>query len=231
MKEFMKKQIILYIFIFCISFQVSLDAFSAETSTNDVLEKIVENHREFSQGLSVSYQREIISRSMALLEGEIKSDIASGVFYFKQPNFLKVHQEQPGEEFIIYNSRYVWWYIPEKKVVYRYSGEQLGKEMSILCDIFTGLKNPEQNFNVTVTRHRDSSAYLVNLAPKTEWDEFDHIDLMISDENFKIKRIELYNIVGSITRFILGEFKARSDIKEDYFDFTAPEGIEVILEQ
>ncbi|MFC1838356.1 outer membrane lipoprotein carrier protein LolA [Thermodesulfobacteriota bacterium] len=231
MKLFIKKITALLIFTLSILSCLYYGVVSAETSTVDVLERIVENHRGFSEGLSVSYQREIVSRSMALLEDEIKSDIATGVFHFRQPNFLKVHQEHPGEEFIIYNKRYMWWYIPEKKIAYRYSGEQLGKELSILCNIFTGLKNPDQNFNVTITRQVDNNAYLVNLAPKTEWDEIDHIDVMVSGENFKIKKIELYNIVGSVTRFILGEFKARGDIKENFFDFTVPEGIEVILEQ
>ena len=227
----MKNLILLFVFTLGVLTQVNGKTVFSETSANDVLNKIVENHREFSQGLSVPYEREIISRSMALLDGEIKSDIASGVFYFRQPNFLKVHQEHPGEEFIIYDNRYMWWYIPEKKVAYRYSAEQLGREMSIICDIFSGLKNPEQNFNVAITRHMDSKTYLVNLTPKTEWEEIDHIDVIVSDENYKIEKIELYNVVGSITRFMLGEFKTRGDLKEDYFDFSAPEGIEVILEQ
>jgi len=54
---------------------------------------------------------------------------------------------------------------------------------------------------------------------------------MVSDKDFKIQKIELYNIVGSITRFILGEFKAFSEIVEGYFNFTAPEGVDVIHEQ
>lgn len=231
MKLFMKNPVILLIFTFGIFTQVNIGAVFAETSADDVLERIVENHRDFSQGLSVTYQREIISRSMALLEGEIKSDIASGVFYFRQPNFLKVHQELPGEEFIIYNSEYMWWYIPEKKEAYRYSADQLGKELGIICDIFMGLKNPEQNFNVAITISEDGNTYLVNLTPKTEWDEIAHIDVIISNENYKIEKIELYNIVGSMTRFILGEFRARGDLEEGYFDFSVPEGTEVILEQ
>lgn len=227
----MKKLIILLIFSFCIFSLVSDNTVLCESPDVDVLQRIVENHRKFSHGLSVSYKREIITRSMALLGDEMKSDIATGVFYFRQPNFLRVHQERPEEEFIIYNSQYMWWYIPEKKVVYRYSGEQLGKELTVLCDIFMGLRDPDQNFNITITRQTDNNGYLVKLTPKTEWEEIDHIDIMVSDEIFKIEKIELYNIIGSITRFILGEFKARSDIGEDYFDFTAPEGIEVILEQ
>lgn len=230
MKLLTKKLVILLIFTFGIFTQLNIDV-AAETSTEDVLEKIVENHRKYSRGLSVSYQREIISRSMALLEGEIKSDTASGVFYFREPKYLKVHQELPAEEFIIYNSMYMWWYIPEKKEAYRYSAEQLGKELGIICDIFMGLKNPEQNFNVTITHNKDSNTYLVNLTPTTEWDEIAHIDVKISGEKYKIEKIELYNIVGSITRFILGDFIAREDLKEDYFDFSVPEGIEVIIEQ
>lgn len=227
----MKNIILLFIITIFMLHQANGDALSSEITDVDVLQRIVENHREFSPGLSVSYKREIITRSMALLGDEMKSDIASGVFYFRQPNLLKVHQELPEEEFIIYNNQYMWWYIPGKKVAHRYSGEQLGKEMTILCDIFMGLKNPDHNFNITVTLETDSKDYLINLTPKSEWEEIDHIDIMVSSEKFKIQKIELYNMIGSITRFILGEFKARSDIEDDYFDFTAPEGIEVVLEQ
>ena len=230
MKPAIKSLLILFIFTFSLLSQVGGNPIYAETSTPDVLEKIVENHRELSQGLSVPYQREILSRSMALLGDEVKSDIASGIFYFKRPHFLKVHQEQPGEEFIIFNNQYMWWSIPGKKVVYKYSGEQLGKELTVLCDIFMGLKDPDQNFNIKITGLTDSGEYVVNLTPSAGWEEIEHIDITVSGENFRIKKIELYNIIGSITRFILGEFKARSDLSEDGFYFTPPEGVEVILE-
>ena len=49
-------------------------------------------------GLEVSYEREVITRSMAMLGVQTQKDLASGKIYFKPPHFLRVQQEKPKHE-------------------------------------------------------------------------------------------------------------------------------------
>ena len=216
--------------VFLIFISYCSDVFPG-SAVDGVLEKIVENHKKYSGGLSVPYEREILSRSMALLDEDMKSDRASGIFYFRKPDCLRVHQEKPDEEFIIYNSKNMWFYVPAEEVVYQYPGETLGKELNVLCDMFMGFKNPDDDFNVTVTGPAKENAYQVNLTPREEGGEIDHISIAVSADDFKIKKVELYDIAGSIRRFILGDFRIEKDLNDDLFNFTPPEGVEVIIEQ
>ncbi len=82
------------------SFILACPIAHAETKVSLILEKVVENHKEFTAGMTVPYQREILTKSMAMLEEDIGFDRASGVFFFKGPNFLKVQQDTPRREFV-----------------------------------------------------------------------------------------------------------------------------------
>ena len=70
-------------------------------------------------GLTVTYQREIITKSMAMLGDEMGSDIAAGSFLFKPPHYLKVEQDTPGQEIVTTDGKSIWWYIPAKKLVWQ----------------------------------------------------------------------------------------------------------------
>ena len=87
-------------------------------------------------GLSVVYEREVVTKSMAMLGIQTKKDVASGRIYFKPPHFLRLEQATPKPETVINNGDTLWWYIPRKKQVYRYPSQKLGREMRILYDIF-----------------------------------------------------------------------------------------------
>ena len=54
-------------------------------------------------GLAVSYEREVITHSMAMLGIQTQKDLASGMIYFRPPNSLKVQQETPDPEVVIIN--------------------------------------------------------------------------------------------------------------------------------
>ncbi|NQU14566.1 MAG: outer membrane lipoprotein carrier protein LolA, partial [Desulfobacteraceae bacterium] len=90
-------------------------------------------------GLSVTYTREVITRSMSMLGGQVKGDLATGRIYFKPSHYMRLEQETPRSETIIYNGDTLWWYIPDKKCVYKYPAQQFGQELRFLSNVFGGL--------------------------------------------------------------------------------------------
>ena len=107
----------------------------ADESLSGVLKRILSKYGGLP-GIEVPYEREIITGSMALLKGEIKSDSASGRIYFKPPNFIKLHQEKPSLETITIDGNTLWWYIPKEMKVYKYPTGKLGKESGTEAVLF-----------------------------------------------------------------------------------------------
>lgn len=199
------------------------------TEVSQVLKKVVESHKQFTEGMSVSYQREILTKSMAMLD-EDPGDKASGVFFFRGPDFLKMQQETPSKEYIISNGKNIWWYVPDEKTATRF--DNVGKELSILSMIFMGLKNPEDDFDVTIAGPEDVKECVLTLSPKGPLEEeIDYISVTLSEKDYKITRVELLDLTGNLTRFKLGEFEQKKDLDDSFFDFKVPEGVKIIEEE
>jgi outer membrane lipoprotein-sorting protein len=150
--------------------------------------------------------------------------------YFKPKEFLKVFQEKPNTEIVTTDGNYLWWVIPKKNIVYKYPYDRLGKELKLLSDIFHGLKEVGDNFDVVQSELGDEQNYQLQLFPNPPWQEIEHIDLTVSPVTFNILVVEIYNSLGGITRFVLGEPVVNGKLDEEFFKFVPTKGIEVIEE-
>jgi outer membrane lipoprotein-sorting protein len=181
-------------------------------------------------GLAVPYEREVITRSMAMLGVQTKKDLASGKIYFRPPHFLRVQQETPKPEVVIITRQTLWWYIPQKKLVYRYPSRKLGQEMQLMSDIFQGLREVESRFKVTLIAYRTEKGHEIKLSPNPPWDQIDHIKLWVDPGDYHIRILETYNYLGGLTRFTLEEPKAQEVFEKNFFHFLVPKGVTVIKE-
>jgi outer membrane lipoprotein-sorting protein len=199
---------------------------------NDHLALILEGIRNkyaHLPGLSLNYSREVITRSMSLLGNKVKGDLASGCISFKPPYCLRLEQKTPQGETIIANGETLWWYIPEKKRAYQYPFGEFGKELRLLSDIFRGLTEAEENFEITMVGHNEQGEYLIELRPKTPWQEIDHFVLTVT-KGYDVQGVDIHNQLGSITRFTLEGLAVIGKFDKNFFHFAAPEGVELIKE-
>ncbi|MFH1351581.1 MAG: outer membrane lipoprotein carrier protein LolA [Pseudomonadota bacterium] len=180
-------------------------------------------------GFNVSYTREIISKSMAMLGESAKTDVANGKIHFKPPHFLKIEQETPKTEMITSDGDVLWWYLPHKKEAYRYPSNKLGEELKLLVDIFYGLRKAEESFKITLIDPAHKGEYQIRLTPTPPWPQVEHINLSVLQDSFRIKEVEIHNYIGGITRFLLGGLSEKS-YEEEFFRFVVPEGVKVIAE-
>lgn len=194
---------------------------------SDLLEGIRERYGHVS-GLSLTYKREITTRSMAMLGSDLKGDLATGMIHFKPPNLLKLEQKAPHRELILSDGQILWWYIPRKGLVYRFASQELGKEIRLLYDIFQGLKAVEERFDVLLMDPEESGDHQLKLVPNPPWPEVQHILLSVSRGDHTIDRVEIHNQIGGVTRFELGGLSVREGFPEDFFRFRVPQGVSVI---
>ncbi|MBW2609408.1 MAG: outer membrane lipoprotein carrier protein LolA [Deltaproteobacteria bacterium] len=181
-------------------------------------------------GLTVTYDREIITRSMALLGDQMKTDLATGRINFKPPYYLMIQQETPKPETVTTDGDTLWWYIPQKGLVYRYPSNRLGKELRLLSDIFRGLSEVGDSFDVMQSTLDVKQGYRLKLIPNPPWQEIDHINLSVARDNFSIRVVEIHNYLGGITRFTFGDFSMKDGFTDRFFRFVVPDGVRVIEE-
>ncbi len=180
-------------------------------------------------GLSVSYEREVMTRSMSLLGGQAGGDKACGTIYFKHPHFLRLEQEKPKPETIVANQDTLWWYIPDQKCAYQYSAKDFGKELRLLSDVFRGLARVEDSFQVVLQGQSPSGGYEIDLIPDPPWQDIGLITVSATQE-YHIRSIKIYNTMGTVTLFRLGTLTAKKDLEEGFFRFSVPEGVKLIVE-
>ncbi len=195
----------------------------------EILEGIKNNYA-YLEGLTVSYERDVVTQSMAMLDEGIKSDLAEGLIHFKPPQFLRIEQQKPRAERVVSDGETLWWYIPENKEVYRYPAGKLGQELKLLSDIFKGLKDVVDGFVVEITASKTEGRRDLKLTPNPAWPEIDFIHLSVSERDHTIRVVKLHNYLGGFTRFVLGDIRAEDGFQEDFFTFKVPEGVRVIQE-
>jgi outer membrane lipoprotein-sorting protein len=199
----------------------------AQDQLNKILEGIRKNYGTLS-GLTVDYEREVVTKSMEMLGDAIKSDVASGRIHFMPPYFLKIQQEVPNKETLTTDGKTLWWHVPQKNLVHRYPTERLGPELRLLSDVFRGLKGVEEGFVVSWKDEEVASGLKLELTPKPAWPDITHIDLYVTKDDYRIKRVDIYNILGGLTRFRLGDKIKEEKFKEDFFRLEIPEGAKLI---
>ncbi|RLB15543.1 MAG: hypothetical protein DRG35_03950 [Deltaproteobacteria bacterium] len=179
-------------------------------------------------GWKADYTREAISKTMAMLETAERHDLAKGSLYFKPQHFLRLEQASPQEELLLTDGQTLWWYIPLKKQAYKYSAREFGKELGLLSDIFQGLKEVKSNFQITLKTAPETTAYHLVLRPEPPWQEVDHLELIMLKRDFSIKRIDIYNNIGGLTRFLFNRWEEKGPFKKGFFSFSPPSDVKII---
>jgi outer membrane lipoprotein carrier protein len=212
---------------------LSLFPWSSAPAEDPKLSTILEGIRKrygLVPGLTLTYEREVITKSMAMLGDQVKAEVATGLIHYKSPHFLRFQQETPAKEVLVTDGNVLWWYIQAKNQAHRYSSHQLSREVKLLGDIFQGLRGVEQSFVILLKGEDEKGALILEVTPSPAWGEIDHIDLTITPGSFHIRKVEIYNLLGGVTRFKLGDSIKEERFKEDFFKFSPPPGTRVIEE-
>jgi len=176
------------------------------------------------RGIKIQYKRYIISKTMSMLGEAAELDIAEGEIILSPPYNLRLEQKIPSHEFIISDGKAIWWYIPKDRIVHKYKAGNFGKELSIIRSIFTGMKEIKKEFFL-----RCNKPNKLILIPKGKWQDIEKIEVSMSKE-YRIKKVKIYNLLGSVTCFEIKREKFVS-INKNLFQFIPPPHVRIIQEK
>jgi outer membrane lipoprotein-sorting protein len=143
---------------------------------------------------------------------------------------LKIEQLKPKKETIVSDGATLWWYVPDQKVVHKYPADQLGRELSLLNEIFQGLKKAEEHFDIALANpEAKNELFQMQLRPRPPWPDIDYIKLEALKDG-QIRVIEIMNYAGGLTRFILGAIMPKKNFQKNFFSFEVPKGVKIVEE-
>jgi outer membrane lipoprotein-sorting protein len=216
------KKVVIFSFILLLMTEGSA---LADHKASSILDGVQKRYKDLP-GLTIQYSREVITRTMAMLGEQAQGDMATGTIFFKPPRHLKLQQETPEPETVRVTGDTIWWIIPKKKTAYRYPSAEFGKELELLSDIFSGLVKAKEKFNIEMLPKKDPGPYRLALWPDPPWQEVDRVVLTVT-EKYEITGVDIYNLMGGITRFRLNRIEKTEAFPDGFFDFEAPEGFQI----
>ena len=214
----------------CLLFFLVL-GFTKQPLAGDEVSRIIDGMRNRygnAAGITADYTREAISKTMALLGTADRHDIAQGKLYFRPPYSLRLEQASPQKELLVTDGQSLWWYVPHKKEAYRYPALEFGRELRLLSDILMGLRDAGANFEITLGSHPDTNSFRLILKPDPPWTDIDHLEVVIQRDDYAIKQVEIYNMVGGLTRFVFSDMQEKDRFEEAFFSFSPPHGTKII---
>ena len=167
---------------------------------------------------------------MAMLGDQIKGDLATGKLYFRPPNFLRLEQLTPEQELVISNEEILWWYIPHQQRVYKYSAREFGKELRLLSEIFRGLIQVEERFQVTMHKPNELGENQIELTPNPVWQNIDRIIITVT-KDYDIRIVGIHYQLGATTIFTLNGIAEKKMFEKNFFSFEVPEGVVLVEEK
>ncbi|HHT9153946.1 MAG TPA: LolA family protein [Candidatus Hypogeohydataceae bacterium YC40] len=187
---------------------------------------------ERASGNFTSMEAEVTyTRSIVLLDEE---DVSYGKVQYKKPKKLRMEFKSPKDEVDIADGECLWIYHPQGKQVEKY---RLAKGDTKELDFFQfgyegSVKTAKENYVIElVSGGGGDMPYILKLTPKemNPPPQYSEIRLWIEEGPWLPVRMELYESGGEvINRIELRDIKLNKTLKESLFQFTVPEGVEVV---
>lgn len=150
---------------------------------------------------------------------------STGSVWIERPGKFRWHYSTPYEQQIIGDGKQVWVYdIELRQVAVRRMAGALGATPAMLL---AGKGSLDASFTIT-DLGRQGALDWVQMKPKRSDGGFE--DIRIGFEQGQIRRLEMIDGFGQMTRVTFRDAKENKPISADKFTFVPPKGVDVITE-
>jgi len=147
----------------------------------------------------------------------------SGAFAFQRPGKFRWDVRAPYEQLIVSDGHHVYQYDPDlEQVTERRADQAVGASPAALL---FGSGSLTQAFELQSQPDRDGLQWL-RAVPKTPDAGFVHADIAFADG--LPRRLELLDAFGQTSRIVFSDLKANPAIAAGQFQFTVPQGADLV---
>ena len=175
-----------------------------------------------------TFLRDVVSlaatfRQMLFTADAETPQVSEGTLLIKRPGRFRWDYEQPAPQVVVCDGEKIWMYDPDlEQVTVRPVDETLKGTPAMLL---SGQATLEETFDVARTFTEDGLDW-VDLRPREGSPEF--VSLAIGLRDGTLRRMELLDSLGQVTRIELDDIVIDGPVADDRFDFVPPDGVDVI---
>lgn len=198
-------------FIFSVLFSLNVVADDALARLNTFVSEVSTFEATFSQ-------------TVIGADGQIV-DEASGLFQLARPGKFRWLYEQPFPQEIVADGEQIWFYdVDLEQVTVKSQNEALADTPASLL---AGDVLPEEQYQIE-TIPSDDGLFWVTLIPKQVDTGFQVITLAFDEDS--LRQMIMRDSFDQRTRLTFSQVKENAQLPADVFDFTPPEGVDVVGE-
>ncbi len=148
----------------------------------------------------------------------------NGTFYFKKKNKYRIETEQ---QIVVTDGNTSWLYskINKQVIIDRYKEDK----NALSPDKFL-LSISDDYIPVILKTEKDGGkkVYILKLTPKSEDSFIESAKVWIVDGDLRIAKIEIVDVNGTVTTYIVKSVKFNSGLDDSYFKFSIPPDVKVV---
>ncbi len=202
-----------FIYLSLVLFFTQGQVFAEEAKTK------LENYLNDITTFEATFEQALSSEANGLQE------TSKGKFYLSRPGKFRWNYSEPYEQSIIADGKNIWIYDKDlEQVTVREMSEILADSPALLLSNEVAIS---EEFVVTMLPQPKESSYeWFMLKPKV--DDRQYADIRLAFENANLKEMELRDNFGQLTRIVFFDQKRNQKVDQTLFDFTPPEGVDVL---
>jgi outer membrane lipoprotein carrier protein len=151
---------------------------------------------------------------------------ASGKLSFKRPGRMLWRYEEPKNQFVLTDGKYLYFYQPEQNQVIK-SPLKNAFRGDIPLSFLLGLGNLKKDFNATL-KASDANQNVLRLEPKGEAGGYSEILLAVSKASADILWVSVRDAAGNLTTIRLSGMRKAVGINDSLFQVKIPDGADVV---
>ena len=158
-----------------------------------------------------------------------KIDIEEGVVFFKNPKNMLWNYSKPKAKKMVINSRKVWLYLPQEKVVYTQEADYIFKSRTLI-KFLSGLGKLKDDFTINYAEHQaldKQSNYLLILTPLEKTPSLNPFEITVDKNSYLILQISFEDNMGNSTTLKFSNISTNTGLSEKMFQFKPPEGVSI----
>ena len=210
-----------WILIFLI-FLLALPAYAQSLSLEELIAK-VQDHYEKTRDLHASFVQQATIKSVNQTLTE------EGTVYFKKPTRMLWDYSKPSRKKLVINPEKAWLYIPEDNIVYVQNARKiLSSKMTVR--FIAGIGKLKDDFHIMFPEQdaRDENGnYLLSLTPNSKDMGIEKLHMKINKDTFYVMNFSFVDVYGNTTRLTFDHMKTNTNLPDDMFNFTPPDGVEI----
>ena len=151
---------------------------------------------------------------------------ASGKLTFKRPGKMLWRYQQPENQFVLTDGKYLYFYQPEQNQVIK-SPLRNAFRGDIPLSFLLGLGNLKKDFNATL-KASDASQNVLRLEPKGEAGGFSEILVGVSQATSDIVWVSVRDAAGNLTTLRFAGMRKGVGVNDSLFQIRIPNGADIV---